>query len=221
MGQLSWGIVGCGVIAPWHADSVVESQYADLVVVCDIEEEKGQEFARRYGDLRFYGDYRQMLAEGDIQVVSICTPSGLHSEMTVAAAEAGVKAVHCEKPMSTTWGDSRRMVQVCKAEGVQLTIDHQRRFGEPFRKAKELLDEGVIGDLVRLEGSCSNLYDWGTHWFDMMFMYNGDCAAKWVMAQIDCREGRAVFGVELESQGLSEILWENGVRGVLFTGRDS
>ena len=63
MNKIKWGVIGCGVIAPWHADSVAESEYADLVAVCDVDEEKGQAFAARYGDVAFYKDYVTMLRE--------------------------------------------------------------------------------------------------------------------------------------------------------------
>lgn len=208
-------------IAYRHAHGYDQSERCEMVACADIAQQNADIFAERYPGTKTYLDYKEMLANEELDIVSVCTWPALHAEMTIAVAKTGVKAVHCEKPMSTTWGDSKRMVEICKEEGVQLTIDHQRRFGEPFRKAKELLDKGVIGDLVRLEGSCSNLYDWGTHWFDMFFMYNDDCSAKWVIGQIDCRETHAVFGVELEAQGFSEIMWENGVRGILFTGYES
>ena len=98
--KLKWGIIGCGVIAPWHADSVVDSRFADLVAVCDIDMPKGEAFAEKYGTA-FYEDYRQMLHQSGIDAVSICTPSGLHSEMTITAAEAGIHVL-CEKPMAIT-----------------------------------------------------------------------------------------------------------------------
>jgi predicted dehydrogenase len=192
-----------------------------MVACADIRRENADAFVEKYPGVKPYMDYKEMLASEGLDIVSVCTWPHLHAEMTIAAAQSGVKAVHCEKPMATTWGDAKRMAQTCKENNVQLTIDHQRRFGEVFRKAKTLLDDGVIGDLIRLEASCPNLYDWGTHWFDMLFMYNDDLPAKWVMGQIDCRNTRKVFGVELESQGLSEVMWTNGVRGVMFTGEDS
>jgi len=226
------GIIGVGArrrpdgkmrfgIAYNHARGYDQSERCEIAACADISQDNADIFAEKYPDTETYLDYRKMLKSEDLDIVSVCTWPHLHAEMVITAARTGVKAVHCEKPMSTHWGKAKRMVQACEDSGVQLTIDHQRRFGEPFRKAKELLDDGVIGDLIRLEGSCSNLYDWGTHWFDMLFMYNDDCAAKWVIGQIDYRKGGSVFGVELEGQGLSEIMWENGVRGILFTGYES
>ena len=97
--------------------------------------------------------------------------------------------------------------------------NHQRRFGAQFRQAKALADGGAIGDLVRLESFTSNLYDWGTHWFDMMFFYNGDVPAEWVIGQIDGRGGRQFFGATVEGQGLCLIRYRNGVYGLMVTGQ--
>jgi predicted dehydrogenase len=101
---------------------------------------------------------------------------------------------------------------------VQLTFNHQRRFGLPFRRAKELLDEGAIGELVRLEAACGDIYDWGTHWFDMMNFYNGEVPAEWVMAQIDYRTEKRIFGAHIENQAVVWLRYRNGVFGLLATG---
>jgi predicted dehydrogenase len=80
------------------------------------------------------------------------------------------------------------------------------------------LDQGEIGELVRLESFTSNLYDWGTHWFDMMFFYNDETPVEWVIGQIDCRGGRQIFGAQVEGQGLSLFRYQNGVHGLMITG---
>jgi predicted dehydrogenase len=69
-----------------------------------------------------------------------------------------------------------------------------------------------------MQAACPNLYDWGTHWFDMLFFYNGDVPAQWVMGQVQVSTGRAVFGVRLEDQGMIYVGYQNGVRGLLLTG---
>jgi len=159
-----------------------------------------------------------MLAKENLDVVSVCVWPHLHAPMVIDAAQAGVKAIHCEKPMATTWGEAKEMVAVCDEHNVQLTVNHQRRFGEPFRKAKALLDSGAIGELTRLEALTSNLYDWGTHWFDMLFFYNDETPVEWVIGQIDARGGRTIFGVTVEGQGLSFFKWQNSVYGLMVTG---
>jgi predicted dehydrogenase len=176
-------------------------------------------FCDEYGIAGRYLDHQEMLAQAELDVVSVCVWPHLHARMVIDAAQAGVRAIHCEKPMALTWGDARRMAAACEERGVQLTFNHQRRYGKPFRKAKELCDSGAIGELVRLESFTSNLYDWGTHWFDMMFYFNGDVPAEWVIGQIDGRGGRQIFGAQVEGQGLSLIRYQNGVYGLMVTGQ--
>lgn len=110
------------------------------------------------------------------------------------------------------------MITVCEAHGTQLTFNHQRRFAAPFRAARALLGSGTIGQLQRLEGTCDNLFDWGTHWFDIFGFYNEEVAPRWVLGQVDWRGGATIFGVPLEGQGISLFAYENGVQGLLRTG---
>lgn len=190
----------------------------EIAACADIKRENAEAFAEHFGVPGVYTDYREMLEKETLDIVSVCTWPHLHAEMTIAAAESGVKAVHCEKPMAPTWGEARRMAEACERRGVQLTFSHQRRFGAPFRKAREMAHDGTIGELLRLEGQCGNLYDWGTHWFDMFFLYNNETPAEWVIGQIDCREPNKIFGVKMEHQGISQVKFKNGVSGLLVTG---
>lgn len=223
------GIIGCG--RPWksdgatgfgmsnaHADGYTRSPDATIVALADINLENAEAFQEKWGGDALYVDYHEMLAQENLDIVSISTWPHLHAEMVIACAESGVKAIHCEKPMATTFGDARRMVEACEDNAVQLTFNHQRRMLPVFRKAKALLAAGAIGDLTRVEGYCPDLYDWGTHWFDMLCMYNNETPVEWVIGQVDIRNHKAVFGVTLEGQGLSHFHFENGVEGLLFTG---
>ncbi len=223
------GIIGCGRL--WgtpgatgmgqgnvHAMGYIASPYCDLVAAADIKQDNLNAFCQQYGIPHGYLDYKEMLAKEQPDMISICLWPRLHGPVLFDAVKAGVKAIHCEKPIAPTWGEAQRMVQVCAEKGVQLTFNHQRRFGRPFRKAKELLDSGAIGQLLRLEGFTSNLYDWGTHWFDMMFFYNNEEPVEWVIGQIDARGGHKIFDVTVEGQGLSYWKWKNGVYGAMYTG---
>jgi predicted dehydrogenase len=158
-----------------------------------------------------------MLAEADLDIVSVCVWPHLHAEMVLAAAPAGVQAIHCEKPIAPTFGEARRMVESCERNGVQLTFNHQRRFAPPFGVARRLMREGAIGDLQRIEGRCPDMNDWGTHWFDMMHFCNDETPAEWVMGQIDSSEIRTIFGMAHETQGISHVRFQNGVEGLLMT----
>jgi len=222
------GIIGCG--RPWksegasgfgmshfHAKGYAQSPHAEIVALADVVLEHAAAFQERHGGNAIYEDYREMLARENLDIVSICTWPHLHAEMVIAAAMAGVKAIHCEKPMAPTWAEAKRMAQICAEQGVQLTFNHQRRFGPEFRQARELLRSGAIGDLVRLEGSCGNLFDWGTHWFDMFFFYNDEQRVEWVLGQVEPSGGKSIFGIQVEGQAISQFQFENGVIGLLTT----
>jgi len=192
----------------------------EVVAAADIREDNLELFCDEHGIQHRFTDYRQMLKEMDLDAVTITTWPGLHAQMVIDAANAGVKWVHCEKPMATTFGDAKAMVRVCAEKGVMLTINHEYRYMPQFAPVKRLLDAGRVGDLVRIESYTSNLFDMGTHMFDLMNWYNNQQPVKWVMGQIDATGGRRVFGVPVEGQGFSYFMWENGVRGMLYTGRE-
>ena len=212
------GVTGCGM-AHFHAKGYKQAASAQLVAVADIKRENGEKFVAEHEPAaEVYTDYKQMLANEKPDVVSICTWPHQHAEMVIAAAQAGVRAIHCEKPMAITFGDARRMNQACVDRGVQLSFNHQRRFNTPFRRARELIKEGAIGKLLRIEAQSGNLYDWGTHWFDMAFFFNEETPVDWVIGQIETRGDRKVFDAHIEGQGLSHFKFKNDVRGLMVSG---
>jgi len=209
MAQFRVGIIGCG--RPWksegasgfgmahfHAHGYTASADATIVALADINLENARAFQAMHGGERIYTDYQEMLAREQLDIVSICTWPHHHAPMVIAAAEAGVKAIHCEKPMAPSYAEALRMVDICQAQGTQLTFNHQRRFGAHFRTARDILRSGSIGQLQRLEGMCINLFDWGTHWFDIFGFYNDEAAVRWVIGQVDWRDGATIFGVPVE-----------------------
>jgi predicted dehydrogenase len=230
------GIIGCG--RPWrsegatgfgqghvHAEGYKASPDCELVAAADIVQENLDAFCEQHGVPNGYLSHTEMLEKEALDIVSVCLWPHLHAPIVIDVAKAlgakgrPVRAIYAEKPMAPTWGESRAMAAACEENGVVLAFNHQRRFGAPFRKAKALLDGGAIGELIRLEAFTSNLYDWGTHWFDMLFMYNDQEQVEWVIGQIDARGGRPIFGVTVEGQGLSFWRWRNGVYGLMVTGQ--
>jgi len=229
MSTFKVGIIGCGRprseggstgfgMAHAHAAGYEASADAEIVAVADISAGNLKAFQEDHNVPRGYLSADEMFANEELDIVSICLWPHLHAPMTIKAAEAGVKAIHCEKPMALTYGEAKAMVDACKKNNVVLTFNHQRRFGAPFRKARELLKSGVIGQLERLEAFTSNLYDWGTHWFDMLFFYNDEVPVECVMGQVDARGGRPIFGVVVDGQGMSLFKYKNGVMGMMVTG---
>ncbi|MBV9470952.1 MAG: Gfo/Idh/MocA family oxidoreductase [Abitibacteriaceae bacterium] len=220
MAKIKVGIIGCGGRGREHAAGYAASEQVQIVAVADPVKESAQTLAEKHGASGVYEDYQQMLKEQQLDMVSVCTWTGQHHQQVLDTVAAGAKAINCEKPMAPTWGESREIHQAAEKAGVQMTFCHQRRFLAQFIKARELAQSGAVGKLIRFEGFCPNLFDWGTHWFDMFFFYNNETPAKWVMGQIELRDSRTVFAVPVESQGLSYIEFENGVHGLMITGRE-
>ncbi|WP_309709983.1 Gfo/Idh/MocA family oxidoreductase [Armatimonas sp.] len=203
-----------------HAPGYAKSGKCEIVALADIAEANMAAFNTDLcdGKARQYTDYKEMLTTEKPDVVSIATWPHLHAEMVIAAAESGVKAIHCEKPMAGTFGEARKMAEICAMHGVQLTFNHQRRHLPTFQTAKKLIESGAIGELTRLEGSCLNMLDWGTHWLNMFQMLNGESAPVWVMGQVDVRKPHQVYGVKHDTDGMCLVGYENGVHGLLCTG---
>lgn len=212
------GIIGCGGRGRSHARGYEASPDVDIVACSDPVEAARTAFAEQFNVPKTYENYQEMLDNESLDFVSVCTWIALHKDMVIAAANSGIKAIHCEKPMAPTWGDAKALCQACVDNDVVITFCHQRRFGAQFIKAKRLANEGAIGELRRLEAACPNLLDWGTHWFDMFLFYNNDEPIDWVIGQIDVAEEKTVFGTQVETSGISWIRWKNGVEGLLATG---
>lgn len=222
MSPLRCALIGCGGMSGLHAAGYASHPDCEIVAVADISEEKAQARAASHAPgAAIYTNYARMLKAEQPDIVSVCLWPHLHAPAVLASARAGVRAVHCEKPMAPTWGAALKMAAACAQAGVQLSFGHQRRFLDAFRQARQLKEEGAIGELVRLEGACDNMIDWGTHWLDMMFFMNNENPAVWVLGQISAPRWREVFGLPLETQAICQVKFQNGVRGVLFTGEDN
>jgi predicted dehydrogenase len=231
MDALRVGIIGCG--KPYNTEGStgfgMSRDHArgylaagcQLAALADVNRENAEAFQKDLGGDTIYTDYHEMLAQEQLDVVSVCTWIGLHEEMVIACAEAGVRAVHCEKPIAPTWAASKRMIDACAKSGTQLSFNHQRRFDPPYVAVKRLIQEGRIGELKRIEMDCGNMFDWGTHWYDMMLFYNDQQPAEWVLGQVEPTGGSVVFGVLLEGQGVASVRFANGVRGLMMTGHQS
>lgn len=110
------------------------------------------------------------------------------------------------------------MVDVCESADVQLSFNHQRRFSGPVRQSKRLLEEGTIGELRRIEFGAQNLYDAGTHLFDICTYLTDGSDVEWVMGQIDYREENLWFGAHNENHGLATWYYADGTYGLAATG---
>ena len=143
MKKLNFGIIGCGRIAYKHAEAIKKNEKANLLYVCDIIEERAVDYKNKYGAERYFTDYHEMLEMPDLDVVNICTPSGMHAEMGIAAAKAG-KHVIVEKPMALSSIDADALINACDENGVKLAVCFQNRFNPPVQKLEESAGRGKV-----------------------------------------------------------------------------
>ncbi len=144
--KLRFGLVGCGVIGPLHAEAIASLPDAQLDAVTDIVAERAEKLAASYG-ARAYTDMNVMLARERLDVVTICTPSGMHGEHACCAMCADCHVI-VEKPMEIHLAAIDEMLRVQKERGVKLAVISQHRFDPASQKVRALVDEGAFGRLV-------------------------------------------------------------------------
>ena len=144
-------VIGCGTIAAVHARILSALETADLVACCDIIPERATALAGDLGIPRWTTDYAEILADPEIDSVTICTPHYLHAPMIIAAAEAG-KHVLVEKPMAMDGASAAEAVAACRAAGVRLGVCLQNRRNAATVQVKRAIEEGLLGRLLMLSG---------------------------------------------------------------------
>lgn len=144
--KLRFGLVGCGVIGPLHAQALASLADAELSAVTDCVAERAERLAGRYG-AHAYTDMDEMLAREQLDVVTICTPSGLHGEHACRAMRAGCHVI-VEKPMEIRREALEQMVRVQEEQKVKLAVISQHRFDPAVQRVRKLAEEGAFGRLV-------------------------------------------------------------------------
>ncbi|MGG5253500.1 Gfo/Idh/MocA family protein [Neobacillus sp. SM06] len=152
MGKLKIGVIGCGSIAKHrHLPEYAINEQVEIAAVCDIVETRAQEAAEKY-QAKAYTDYKELLANEEIDAVSVCTPNYLHAPISIAALNAG-KHVLCEKPMATSKEEAQAMIDAAKKNNKKLMIGHNQRFVSSHVKAKKLIESGEIGKIYSFRTS--------------------------------------------------------------------
>ena len=155
-----------------------------VVGVCDLDEERAGSVAAELTAAKVYADYEEMLAAERPDVVTVATPNDSHARFTIMAVEAGACGICCEKPMAVDMGEGRAMIAACAEHDVSLIVAHQRRMGPDMLAMRRLIDEGAIGDVTLLHGSCQgDLLTDGTHLVDSLRWLAGDDPIRWVLGQ--------------------------------------
>ena len=165
------GIIGCGKIAQVrHLPEYAANPNAQVVAYHDKNRARAEEMAAQYGGV-VCDSYFDLLNRDDVDAVSICVENRSHAEISTAALYAG-KHVLCEKPMAVTLAECESMVAAAERNGRHLMVGHNMRFDPVHRRAKQLLDSGVIGDVITFRAVLGNAGpegwsgDEGTWFFD-------------------------------------------------------
>jgi predicted dehydrogenase len=159
MGELCWGLIGCGDIARKRvAPALRDAAGSRLLAVNRRRTNLAAEFAREFGAARTHADWRDLIADPEINAVYVATPVVQHAEQTIAAAEAG-KHVLCEKPMALDIDSCDRMIEAARANNVRLSVAYYRRFYPVRRRIAELIAGGTLGKPVVAQINAFERYD--------------------------------------------------------------
>lgn len=157
--RLRVGVIGCGGMAMGHMKTLLkmrESDNVEVAAVCDIYEKRLQQAATLTG-ARAFKDYRRLLEEGDIDYVLIATPEHWHYQMTMDAAAAG-KHIYCEKPMTQTSEQAKRVVEQIRRAGVKMQVGVQGMSDDSYETAYRWVREGALGKVVLAQIDYSRNY---------------------------------------------------------------
>ena len=146
------GILGCGKIAQVrHIPEYAANPDCELVGFYNPTKSRAEDMAAKYGGVA-YDTAEELLADPEIDAVSVCAANYAHAELTIKALKAG-KHVLCEKPMAISLADCEEMVQVAKAEGKLLMIGQNQRLTKAHQLARKLIAEGAIGKVITFRTS--------------------------------------------------------------------
>jgi predicted dehydrogenase len=229
-------VIGCGKISRPHARAYREVAAPELVAATDISAAARAGFAAEFGLERTYADAAEMLAREKPDIVSVCTWPPLHADLTIAACEAGARAVLCEKPIAVHLADADRMIEAARARGTLLCVNHQRRFTPRYVVAKEWIDAGAIGLVTHVTAICGgDLLTDGTHLIDLTRYLVGELPIEWVFGGIERTRREKVdpirgmgfaewyttgkrYGHHVEGGALAVIQFQGGPRANLEIG---
>ncbi len=217
--RLRVGIIGCGGIAGNHIRGYLDSGRYEIVGLADLEESAMAEKDATFKiSPQHYADPREMLAQEQPDVVSICTWHSGHATWTIAAAVHRPKAILCEKPMADTIGRAEQMLLACQRNGVKLGIAHQRRFLPAFTLARDLIALGAIGRVQTIQSfAADGLPNYSSHQTDMYRYLLGDDECDWVMGNIERKTDRYERSTRIEDRAVGVFHFTCGAVALLLS----
>jgi UDP-N-acetyl-2-amino-2-deoxyglucuronate dehydrogenase len=149
--SLRFAIIGCGKIAPRHAAAMKEQ--GQLIAVCDIDKDKAEKLSSEYGGTVYTNMETLLAQEKSMDVVAICTPNGLHAEHSILALKSGSNVL-CEKPLSISSADARKMIKEAADQGKKLFVVKSTRYNPALIELKKILDEKAWGKIYSFQLDC-------------------------------------------------------------------
>lgn len=190
--KVRFAIVGCGRIAQRHAEHI--NNQGMLIAVCDVVKERADEMAAKYNAKAYYDIDTMLAAEKNIDVLSVCSPNGLHASHSIKGLNAGVHVL-CEKPMAINVHDCGEMIKAAEQANKRLFAIKQNRFNPPVAAVKQAINEGKFGNIYSVQLSCfwnrnddyyanswkgtkdldgGTLYTQFSHFIDLLYWMIGD-----------------------------------------------
>ncbi len=229
--SVKWGVIGCGGIADRRTipEGILPAKNAELVAVMDVNEEKLKGVSQKYNNVRSYLTEEELVNDKEVQAVYIATPVYLHPKQVALAARAG-KHILCEKAMALTIKDCQEMIDVCKQNKVKLGIGLMMRYHAYHIKAKEMVEQGLLGKITfcRAQLSCwypdiegawrqdpesgggGSLIDMGSHCIDVLEVIIGS-----KVNQVSCFTAALVHSYPVEDTSVAILGFEDGAQGVV------
>ena len=146
MDRVGFGVIGTGFWGRNHSRVLAELPNSRLVAVCDIDGSRAQEVAKRHG-VEWYTDTDRLLARGDIDAVSVCTPTTTHASVSLAALSNG-KHLLVEKPIADNVESARKIFEASRGRDLRVMTGFIERFNPGLRRLKSLIEQGVLGEVV-------------------------------------------------------------------------
>lgn len=206
-------VIGCGAIANTaHIPAYIKNPEAEIAYFCDIIPERAEKAVETYGCGKAVTDYHEVIADPEVEAVSVCTPNNVHAPIAIDCLRAG-KNVLCEKPAARTYAEALEMQKAQHETGKVLNIGVVNRFNDSVNRIKEYIDSGKLGDVFHVYVSFRShrsipglggafttkaiagggaLIDWGVHFLDIVMYCCGDPRPRTVTGEAFCRLGRNI-----------------------------
>ena len=209
------GIIACGIIARVHARAWlgVKGRPTEIGAIADSNAEALREFGEFFGvpEEHRYADYRQMLDSERLDFVDVCSWHQLHAEMVIAAAARQPKGIICQKPMAVDLGEADAMLVACRRNGVKLTIAYQRPHHATWLKARELVRQGVLGEVLQIQlDAGGNLLNTNSHNIRLALFLMDEPEVEWVMGAVERTTELMERGLPAEDACLGLAACDNG-----------